>query len=257
MPPTPDLFGQNAQVHGSALLSIALFCRGEIDTAYRVGLGALRAADELRHPHSTVIALAWVGCWVFGLSGASDLLMQGARRMIRISEQHQLRVFRHVGQGMLGWALCQQGSLEHGIAVLEQAKAGLAAVEFRLVEAGLLAILADAKRRSGMLPEACDLSERALAAVRLADRWLEPEVLRVAALIAADATPGGPTPLALLREAVACAQRMGSPVLELRCLEALRALTTPSERAEIEARLADLAAFRDLDRRLRKELAAR
>jgi predicted ATPase len=251
------LFGQNAQVHGSALLSLALFCLGEIEDAFRVGIEALRAADELRHPHSTAIALAYVGGWVFGLSGASDVLLREARRLIRICEQHQLSVFRHWGEAMLGWALCQQGSFDQGIAALEQADAALAAAEWQLARPGLLAILADAKRRCGMLSEARTLSDSAVAAARVSDRWIEPEVLRVAGLIAAATGPGDPAAPALLREAVACARRIASPVFELRCLEALRGLTGPSERPEIEARLAELATFRHLDRRLRKELEVR
>jgi tetratricopeptide (TPR) repeat protein len=250
------LFGQNARVHGEALLSFVLFCLGEIDAAFRVGIEALRAADELRHPHSTAIALAYVG-WVFGLSGASDLLMQEARRLIRISEQHQLTVFRHFGQAMVGWALCQQGNFDQGIAALEQANAALAAAEWRLAEPGFLAVLGEAKRRCGMLPEARRLSERALAAARVADRWIEPEVLRVAGVIANQTAPGEPAALAQLREAAACARRIASPVFELRSLEALAGLTNESERRDIEVRLGELAAFRDLDQRLRRQLQVR
>ena len=185
-----DLFGQDAHVHGSALLSLTLFCLGEIDNAFQMGIEALRAADELRHPQSTAIAIAYVGMWVFGLSGVNDVLMQQARRLIRISEQHQLRVFRQLGEAMLGWALCQHGSFDQGIAALEQANAALEAAEWRLARPGILAILADAKRRCGLLPEARTLSERAVAAASVADRWIEPEVLRIAALIAAE-TSGG------------------------------------------------------------------
>jgi hypothetical protein len=217
----------------------------------------MRAADELRHPISTVIALGYVGGWVFGLSGAGDLLMQEARRHIRISEQHQLRVFRHLGEAMLGWALCQQGSFDQGIAALEQAIAGLEAAEWRLSGPGVLAILADAKRRCGMLAEARTLSDRAVAAARVSDRWIEPEVLRIAALIAAETTPGDPAALALARQAIACARRIASPMFELRCLETLGALTNAAERRDIEPRLRELAAFRGLDRRLRQQLQAR
>ena len=251
------LFGQNAQVHGSALLSLALFCLGDIDAAFRVGIEALHAADELRHPHSTAIALSYVGGFVFGLSGASDLLMQEARRLVRICEQHQLRVFRYFGEAMLGWALCQQGRLEQGIAALEQAIAALAAADWHLSESSLLMILAEAKRRSGKLSEARNLSERALALVRVGDRWLEPEVQRIAGLIAAEAAPGDPAALTLLNEAVACARRIASPVFELRCLETLIGLADPSERPGIEMRIGELGAFRGLDRRLRQMLQLR
>jgi hypothetical protein len=108
-----------------------------------------------------------------------------------------------------------------------------------------------------MLPEARRLSERALAATRFADRWIEPEVLRIAGLIAADTAQGDPAALAFLRQAVACARRIASPVFELRSLEALAGLTNASERRDIEARLGELAAFRDLDQRLRRQLQVR
>ncbi len=152
-----DLFGQNAHVHGSALLSLALFCLGEIDaasgSASRPSVQPTSCAIRI----STAIALAYVGGWVFGLSGAADLLMQEARRQIRISEQHQLRVFRHYGEAMLGWALCQQGSFDQGIAALEEAIAALEAAEWRLSGPVFLAILADAKRRCGMLAGGADI----------------------------------------------------------------------------------------------------
>jgi hypothetical protein len=252
-----DLFGQNAHVHGSALLSLALFCLGEIDAAFQVGIEALRAADELRHPISTAIALGSVGGFVFGLSGATDLLMREVRRLIRISEQHQLRVFRHLGEAMLGWALCQQGSFDQGIAALEHAIAGLDAAEWRLSGPGLVAVLADAKRRCGMLADARRWSDRAVAAASVSDRWIEPEVRRIAALITAETSPGDPGALTLARQAVACARRIASPVFELRCLETLHALSNASERREIEARLTELAAFRDLDQRLRRQMQLR
>jgi hypothetical protein len=183
--------------------------------------------------------------------------MREARRLIRTSEQHRLGVFRHLGEAFLGWALCQQGSLDQGIATLEQANAALAAVEFRLSEAGFLAILAEAKCRRGMVLEARSLSERALATARIADRWLEPEVLRIAALVAVALAPADSAALTLLREAVLCARRIASPVFELRCLDTLSRLADPFERSAIEGRIGELAAFRGLDRRLRQQLQAR
>ncbi len=155
---------------------------------------------------------------------------------------------------MLGWALCQKGSFEQGIAALEQATAALAAAEWRLALPGHLAILADAKRRCGLMAEARALSDSAVSAVRVCDRWIEPEVLRVAGLIAAETTPADPAAAVLLREAVACARRGASPVFELRCLDTLRPVAAPLERPDIEARLAELGAFCDLDIRLRKAL---
>jgi hypothetical protein len=108
-----------------------------------------------------------------------------------------------------------------------------------------------------VLSEARTLSDRAVAGARIADRWIEPEVLRVAGLIANETARGDPAALALLREATACARRIASPVFELRGLEALKGLTNASDRRDIEARLGELAAFRGLDQRLRRQLQIR
>jgi class 3 adenylate cyclase len=244
------VFGQNAQVHGAALLSLALFCLGEVDSAWRIGFEALRTADELRHPHSTAIAFAYVGGWVSGLSGASDLVMQVSRRLINISNHYQLGVFHDIGEAFLGWAMCQQGNLHQGIATVERAVAGLAAADFRLCEAGFLTILADSKRMLGLTSEACALSERAMKEVTGAERWLEPEVLRVAALVRSEATPGDPAAIALLRTAIATARNRATPVLELRCLQSLCTLASGDELHRIESRIDELVAFHAMHRRI-------
>jgi class 3 adenylate cyclase/predicted ATPase len=246
---TTHLFGQNAQVHSQSLLSLTLFCLGQVDEALDVGLRALQAADELRHPHSTAIALAYVGGWVLGLCGATDQQMREARRLIAVSEQHQLGLFRAFGQAFFGWALCQAGNLSQGAAVLQQAIDAFDAIDCRMSLAGHLANLADAKYRMGMLDEANALCARARRMIAEGgDRWLEPEVRRVQAQVAASQKSFDPADVeAMHRAAVACARDLGFPVFELRCLLSLRDFLGPtrSDAAE-DARISELTMFRDL-----------
>ena len=71
------LFGQNTRVHSAALLSVTLFCLGEVDEALRVGVRALRSADALRHPFSTGLVLGYVG------GGCSAIAARRKRRCAR------------------------------------------------------------------------------------------------------------------------------------------------------------------------------
>jgi class 3 adenylate cyclase/predicted ATPase len=246
---TTYLFGQDAEVHGQALLALTQFCLGEVDEALRAGHRALHIADELRHPHSTAIALAYVSGWVAGLCGATDQLLEGARRLIVIAEQNHLGAFRSFGTAFLGWGLCQKGQLHQGIAELQQAVQAFDSVEYRLSMAGHLAHLADALRRCGRLVEAEAVCKRAMQIVSDGgDRWLEPDVLRIEALIANDREPEKRTlTQARLRNAIECARRFGNPIFELNCLLNLRDLQRSQQNdSEVETRISELSMFEDL-----------
>jgi predicted ATPase len=252
---TTFLFGQNAQVHSGALLSLTLFCLGEVDQALEVGLGALRTADALRHPHSTAIALAYVGGWVLGLCGATEQQLREARRLVALSDQHQLGLFHAFGEAFLGWGLCQSGRLQQGAAILQQAIDIFDRIECRTSLAGHLANLADAKRRMGMLDEANTLSRRAVGMIEEGgDRWLEPEVRRIHAEVAGHLGSYERADVeAMHRAAVACARDLKLPIFEFRCLLSLQDFLGPARSdPAAQTRLAELATFRDL-----RQIAAR
>jgi predicted ATPase len=250
------LFGQNTRVHGGALLSATLFCLGEVDEALRVGLSALRSADALRHPYSTAIALGYVG-WLLGHCGATEAHMREARRLIALSEQHSLGILGAHGEAHLGWALCRQGDLAQGSAVLEGAIAAFDAAENRVGLARYLACLADARRRTGRLAEAEALCARALQMVRKGGEfWFEAEVMRIGASIARDADPRRPEAAeALLRDAAARARRRGMPVFELWCLLDLSRLLGPARPdPAVSARIGELSHLQSLERRATEAL---
>jgi tetratricopeptide (TPR) repeat protein len=251
------LFGQNAWVHGAALLGNALFCLGEVDEALRTGLGALRSADALRHPYSTGLVLGHV-CWLLGQCGATEAQMREARRLMALSEQHRLGILRAHGEAHLGWALCRQGDLAQGSAVLEGAISAFDAAENRVGLARYLACLADARRRAGRFGEAEALHARALRMVREGGEFLlETEVMRVGALVAHDADPAGRRgeAEALLRDAAARARGRGTPVFELWCLLDLQRLLGPARPdPAVSARVEELSHLRDLERRAAEAL---
>ncbi len=255
---TTHMFGQNTEIHSKSGLSLALFCLGEVEQALTVGVDALQSADMLRHPHSTAIPLTYVGGWVFGLCEATDHLMREAKRLIALADQHRLGAFRAHGTGLLGWALCQRGDLDHGAAAIEQAIAALDSIEFRMAISGYLGNWADALRRLGKLQAAEAACARAIELMRESSfRWLEPELRRIEALIAGGLSRRGPDIAeGMLRGAVACAQNLGFPVLERRCLISLKRCLGPKRKDfELESRLKALSHFGDLARRVAAAVA--
>jgi len=174
------MFGQNTQVHSQALLSLTLFCLGDVNSALQVGRDALAAADALHHPHSTAIALCYVGGWVFGLCDATEHLFREAKRLVALSDQHRLRGFSAHGLAFVGWALCQRGELDEGMASISNAIHTFDRAEYRLAVSGYLTNLADAQRRAGRMKEAKRSSVRALEmTLESSFGWHEPEALRV------------------------------------------------------------------------------
>jgi class 3 adenylate cyclase/tetratricopeptide (TPR) repeat protein len=257
---TMAAYGQNAEVHSRSLLSLTLFCLGEVDEALRVGLEALRAADGWRHPHSTAIALAYVGGYVLAFCGATEPLMREARRLISVSKQHRLVNMHTFGEAFLGWGLCQSGNLDQGITVLERAIDAFDAVNYRLTISAHLATLADAKRRGGRLDEAQALCARAKHMISESSaRWLEPEVLRIDALIASELRPQAPEKVrAAFLDAVECAKSLCFPVFELRCLLSLRDFLGPHRKnAKVDSRIEELSTFHEIDRRAVKIMRSR
>jgi class 3 adenylate cyclase/tetratricopeptide (TPR) repeat protein len=253
-----QMFGQNPQVHSRCLLSLTYYLLGDLDGAFHTVLDTLQSAEELEHAHSKALALSYAGL-IMAMSGAPDALMASARRLLAVSEHHGLRPFEVVAKAFLGWALCQRGDLDQGIAALEGAIAVFDSVKTSMNLSGYLAALADARRRNGQLTEAQAACQRARKMLSRDSKWFEPEVLRVDALIARDLSPGDPRAAeAGLRGAVDSARRLGLPVAELRCLLELRGLLGTARRSpDVEARIEELAHVQEAGRRAEAAMRAR
>jgi class 3 adenylate cyclase len=256
---TTHLYGQNTEVHTKSVLSVTHLCLGDVDAALEVGLDALRTGDAVRHPHSTVIPMVYVGGWLFGLCGAAEQMLTVGRSLLALAEQHRLYGFRAHAAAFIGWALCQGGKLEEGIPMIAKAVAAFDSVQFRLSTAGHLANLADAQRRAGRLKEAAATIQGAMGLMPDGSQWLEAELRRVHALVAADLAPAERDRAeAQLRDAVRCARDYGFAVLERRCLVSLAEFLHSAGRpdAAVESRLGELSRFGDLDRRVARAMQA-
>ena len=143
--------------------------------------------------------------------------------------------------------------------MIAKAVAAFDSVQFRLSTAGHLANLADAQRRAGRLKEAAATIQGAMGLMPDGSQWLEAELRRVHALVAADLAPAERDRAeAQLRDAVRCARDYGFAVLERRCLVSLAEFLHSTGRpdATVESRLGELSRFADLDRRVARAMQA-
>jgi hypothetical protein len=183
--------------------------------------------------------------------------MHEARRLLALSEQHRLTAFSGHGNGLLGWAMAQQGELEKGAEGIERAIQILDAIEFRLALSGFLGLLADIRRRQGNLPAAQAACARALEMMSVSSfLWLEPELRRIEALILNE-TKGPAVAEQALRGAIECARTLGFPILERRCLLSLKEVAGPSrDDSGLDARLRELSHLGDLARKVATAMKA-
>jgi tetratricopeptide (TPR) repeat protein len=237
-------FGQHAHLHSLALLSLALFCLGDAREALDVGREALLALDTLSHPHSTAIVLSYVGGNVFGFCGATEHLLREARKLVAVSDQHDLPGFRPHALAFLGWGLAQRGEFEEGIVLMNSAIRAFDAMEYTLGVCAHLGNLGEALRLVGRLDEAKAASARAIEMAQASGgAWSESEIFRIDALIEADRWPDG-RQLAAQRlwTAAERARAIGAPVFERRCLVSLVEVGgDPNILHKAEARLRALA----------------
>ena len=238
---TTHMFGQNTQVHSRSLLSLVLFCLGSLEESIQTGLQALKSADDLLHPHSTALAQGYVGGWVFGLAGAKQGLTQYAQELIALSERHQLGPFRLLGTAFMGWALCQDGRLIAGTDLLGEAVDALESIEFRLSLPAHLGNLAYFLLLSGKVEQAKARCAQAFDLIQKgADRWFEPELHRIDALIWKELRPGDLHGLEWkCRRSIDCARSLHFAPFEYFALKTSKDLLGAS--SDIEERLASLS----------------
>jgi class 3 adenylate cyclase/predicted ATPase len=235
---TTQMYGQNTQVHSQALLSLVLLCLGEVEEAIRLGSQTLLAADVLRHPHSTAIALSYIGGQVLGYCGAADHQLRHAKRLVELCKQHNFGSFRAHALGFLGWALSENGELAKGVELMETAIQDFDAIDYALGIASHLANLADGQRRAGRL---CDAKTTVARAIEMIDAsgcgWCEPEVLRIMAMIEGELSSDRHHASGMLWRSAERARQIGMPVFERRCLLSLQELGDSRHQLKAKPRL--------------------
>jgi len=145
-----------------------------------------------------------------------------AKRALERAEKHQFPFLTAISRCVLGQAQVQSGRPIEGVALIQQALAGLREIGTRSEISYWTGVLAEAQARAGAVNEALATVELALLANPDEIYW-RPENLRLRGTLR---LTRGQTDLAAadFREAIALAQKMGAKMLELRATMSLAPL---------------------------------
>jgi adenylate cyclase len=215
-----------------SLLAMAFCYAGYADQGLACSQQALAQAEELANPLTQAVALAFAGCGFHTLLGLIQPVAEYARRLIELSAQRRLPMFRSYGLIFEGWALAMGGAGERAIAQIREGLAEWRAMGHRSGPPYLVLLLAQVLQRSGAADEALGTVEEGLAlaaeispAVRAELYRLKGELLNHRAAPVHDSHC--PAPLqaeAYFGMAVAEARQRGSRLLELRATMSLARL---------------------------------
>jgi tetratricopeptide (TPR) repeat protein len=224
---------------------------------------ATERAEEARQlaeaaQHDLVLAMAYSGVGRPHLiRGNFPVAVSWLRRSTEICRRGNFAPLFLLVAGDLGQALALSGSVDEGLALLEEASAQSAALNVLPTHAWNVTMLAEICALAGRRAEATAHLERGLGMARAhKQRWLEAEGLRILGQLHATGKPAG-EPMdvegarAAFEEAIAIARDMGLRPLLGRCQLALgRALNRAGERRAARGPLEEAAAlFTGMDMR--------
>jgi DNA-binding SARP family transcriptional activator/tetratricopeptide (TPR) repeat protein len=207
----PTLLGSRAEVHARAWSAHALWLLGRDADALRWCEWSIARAEEVEHPYSLAIALAYAAI-THQLRGDRGRTTQAAARVREICARHEFAYYGNWGLILGGWSA-------GGTAGADQIREGLG----NLRDQGALArqpyylgLLAETLLDAGQSSAAGAVLESALVATAVSDRWWLPELYRLDA-----SRHQGGRAAELLRRASAVAEAQGAVALERRAAEDL------------------------------------
>jgi tetratricopeptide (TPR) repeat protein len=139
---------QDPRVYSLAFLAWVLWYRGYPDQALTKSAEAITLAEQLSHPFSLSLALAWTG--VLHLLRRETLPAQARSERVQTLAQDQgFALYLAVGKFVHGWILVEQHREEDGIVQMRHGLAAMQAMGIAMGRTGLLAHLAEAYGKTG------------------------------------------------------------------------------------------------------------
>jgi DNA-binding SARP family transcriptional activator/tetratricopeptide (TPR) repeat protein len=215
----PSLAGTRLEVHARAWSAHALWLLGREQEALHWCDWALRRADEVGHPYTLAVALAYAAI-THQLRRDSEQTLEFATRVREICTRYGFAYYGNWGVILAGW--CSGGT--DGA---EQIREGLGHLRDQgslVRHPYYLALLAETLLAAGKDDSAGAVLESARVAAEMhADNWWLPELYRLGARRHRDDAAAGD----LLRSAIAVAEQHGSVALASRAGADLAQLTKP------------------------------
>jgi transcriptional regulator with AAA-type ATPase domain/predicted ATPase len=221
---------------------LALWQLGAPDQALRRSHAALELAQELAHPFSLAVALAYAAMF-HQFRREAQATRERAEAAIALCRTHGFTYYLAWATILRGWAVAAQGQPEVGLAQMVQGLDALRATGGEVRLPYYLALLAEVSGHAGQIEAGRRLLAEALAHVHTkAEHWWEAELYRLQGeLRLARAGDQSTDAEACVQQALALARRQHAQVLELRAAMSLSRLwQRQSKRSEAGALLAPI-----------------
>jgi predicted ATPase len=202
----PSVVGTRVEVHARAWSAHALWLLGREEDALHWCEWAIARAEEVDHPYSLAVALAYAAI-TFQLLGDVERTLEYAERVREICGRYEIAYYGEWGMILAGW--CAGGA--DGAALIRQGLGNLRDQGALARHPYYLALLAETLLSAGQADTAAAVLESARAAAAVHDdRWWLPELYRLSARCR------GTEPAGALARAVALAEQQGAVALARR-----------------------------------------
>jgi predicted ATPase len=152
---------------------------GDLEQAVAYSRRVPAHVDELEHPGTAAVALAW-GCIFNQLLRDPHNAATQAQGAITLGMEQGFPLYRAAGSVVHGWAQAKVGRFTEGLAEIKQGLADYRATGAEMWSPYFLGLLADSSRQADRAKEGLSLVDEALNQIRhTGGRWIEAELHRV------------------------------------------------------------------------------
>ena len=218
-------YGTDPGVHSLSLLTHQLWFLGYPDQALARSNQARNLAQELAHPMSEAVSLAYA-TWLYQLRQEPSAVQTAAAATSALCTKHGIMLYLTVATILQGWTMTGQEEAEAGIAQIRRGLAGFQSTGAYIYRPYFLILLAEAYANVGQAEEGLKVLDEASAMIdkggeRVYEAWvnqLKGELwLQVETQAEAKAA-------ACFDRAIEIAQQQGAKLLELRATISLARL---------------------------------
>jgi DNA-binding SARP family transcriptional activator/tetratricopeptide (TPR) repeat protein len=232
-------FGPELRVFARAHLSLALWLLGFPDQALEENRRNIAIAEELSHPFSLALALAYAAIQ-HQYRREPEAAEELAEAAAAICHKNGFRYYLSWTPIIRGWAHARKGALSEGLAEMRDGFAALKATGAMLRGPYYLALMAETCREMGELEKGWNCVTEAFAlGQRSRETWFKPELDCIRGDILLDRGDKAEAE-AGYREAFRLARDLGTPFFELRAgMRLVRLAGGGAQRAKAVAQLAE------------------
>jgi predicted ATPase/class 3 adenylate cyclase len=217
----PPGFPADLGVFSRCFQAHTLWHLGDADQSLRRMDEALALAEQLAHPYTRALALAYAAM-LYQFRGEPHMVRESAETALALCHEQGFAYYLSWSTIMQGWTLTASGHAEDGIAQMREGMAAMHATGAALRRPYYLALLATACGQAGRTEEERNLLSEALTvAEQTGEHWHLAELHRLKGELVLQSNDGDVEAERCFREALAIATRQQAKALERRALTSL------------------------------------